>query len=166
MVTEDLCVQEVAFSQSRECSTVWVCLQPVKCEIRQRLSLGKQRQLKREWIEGCTEHRFGSLWQGEVSCWGPQEAELQAEQPEPPLTFAAEDTISAVWECWSTKYWWFNAHLVLSGLPLSQKSHIWELEPRNGIRPELLSSWWWYLWGSTTTTKNYCAFYQFSKELH
>lgn len=83
----NLCVQEVALSQGRECSTVWVCLQPLKCELHQRLSLRKQRQLKRAWMEGCAELHFGSLWQGEVSCWGPQEAELQAEQAQPPTDF-------------------------------------------------------------------------------
>lgn len=107
---------------------------------------------------------WASLWQGEVRCWGPQEAELQAESAQPPLLLRLRTWSRPVWECWSTKYWWFNAHLVLSALPLSQKSHISELGPGNGKRPEFLSSCLWYLWGSTTTTKSDVHFHQFSKK--
>jgi len=143
------CVHRVAYSQSRERSTmslftvpkVW---DPAKAELREGEAIKERMNLGLYWaavLQPLTRRSHllrrtaGSTASGRATwtptdfcCWG-QDLRL----------------------CQSAGVQSIDDSMLISSpqlFPLLQKLHIWELGLGSGIRSKLLSSWWWYLWGS------------------
>lgn len=143
------CVQGVAYSQSREPSTVWVLTapkgsDPSKAELREGEAIKKGMNLGLCWApflqplsrggwllrrtRGSTTSGRAARTPIDFCCWRHslslcQRAGVQS---------SGDSTLIS------------SPQLFL----LLQKLCIWESGLGSGIRSELLSSWWWYLWGS------------------